>query len=168
MALFSKRNPQRHFSGADFTVTGTIYAAPPFSALPEVYQDASRHRWAVRQPGSEPVVFGYADIIGCTVVELGEKTPGAAERAADPDSRAGLVSSVLKAPRAVSQANSAKAGIIGGVGVRVTVQTPNGSAGLDLPVMVRDIKRGCRLHSQAVIAAEQLKGRFDEMARQGR
>lgn len=168
MALFSKKDPQRHFADTDFTVTETLYVSPPFSALPEVYQDAGRKLWAVRQPGAEPVTFAYADIIGCAVVELGEQGPSATDRAADSDTRAGLLASVLKDPRAVSQANAAKAGIIGGVGVRVTVQTPSGRAALDLPIVVQNLKRGSRAHRQAMDAAEHLKGRFDAMAEQAR
>jgi hypothetical protein len=64
-----RKNPQDYFFDTDFVVERTLYAAPPLSMAPSVYQDVTHHKWAVHMPLSKPRVFSYRDVSACEVAE---------------------------------------------------------------------------------------------------
>lgn len=158
MGLFKRKGAQEAFEGTGFTVTRTLYQAPPLSVIPSVYQDEPARRWAVRFPGQQPAIFDFDDFVRAEIIE---RQP---EKDFSKISDRRLALEILKNPHAVSSVNAAKRGICLGVSVFVWVRvTENEVAHLELPVATESQKRNSLGYKRCQDFAKKLKLQLDSM-----
>lgn len=158
MGIFGTRDVPALFRGMGFNATRTIIDPPRIAMLPSVFVDDPARRWAVRMPGSEPVIFSFDDIVDCRIVEREPAAPG--------DRTGGdLLQRILANPARVSRDNAARRGdVCLGLGVAVFVRTgPDEVSTLQIPVLTAELKRSSRSFEQARSLAERLKAAFDGM-----
>ena len=158
---FRRKDPQALFGTSGFSITSTLFEAPAFSFLPDIYQDATSKKWAVSYHGASPVIFDFADVIDAVLVEDGSLDVRAVE-----DKR-GLFKQVVKNPARVSKAAAGADGsMCPGLTLRITTNSnrvDDGVGELLIPIITRPVRTSSLTYKQLVEFGANLRSEFIAM-----